>query len=595
MRTVRRCSTTLIPHRGGLRSAIVRVKRPYISLRSHAPTPVAEEEDPADSSVASVADVTDYDPVVDMEVPSVITLAVSRQMPSEELSNVLKLPALPPVSDPSFEDILGPKLYLCSQMMDFSAGGEAARMRDEKSDALAEIQALLENQREALKMNGMLRRAIFRMIATNVLREDPVFPNAQMTSDYTLNVLEPSWAHLFICHQLLTKFVLLFPDAEYVNFAVVQHALFLTQVPDANERVHFVNFLKAYYDTHPTERLRFLKAVRDKLVMLREMRLVPFCAMPLLLCVTHIIVRGIRDLEDPFRAMVTQALLPLLSHKYLPVYYQNFKTTLMLVAGELPDLKIPILLAIQNMWPVGNGTKESYAADLLVFIASMLPPPVFSMMSTQFFLFCAKQCYSENFKLVNVILSMFLRDDMTRFLRDNSTVAIDKLYEPFHYVAKNHWCLAVREKAVLAIEKMEKVGKTDFAKKTNVIKMREETARKQAAGLLPSHHIAEDNRPLRKWTLVIKVAAANDADVNMDEKLREISHIFVLEKDISRRDISKVIPGRRLEKVKEMMVIDQVRDAATALRTARDKALGPRKSGTFVSLRPLGGTMLKGH
>lgn len=591
--SIRRSRTTLMQHRGRLKAPVVGVKRPYISLRAAALTPIESPDDGDASAYLTTPEPSEYSPVVDMEVPNVITLAVSRQMPSDALFSQAKLAPLPPVTDPSFEELLGGKLHLCSQLMDFSATDETARLRDEKSDTLLELDSLLENRREALKLNGMLRRAIFRMIATNVLREDPVFPTAQKTGDYTINVLEPSWAHLFLCHQMLTRFVVLFPDAEYVNFSVVQRALFLTQVPDANERVHFVNFLKAYYDTHPGERVRFLKAVRDKLVLLREGGLVPFCAMPLLLCVTHILSRGICDMLKVFKDMVTQALLPLLAHRYLPVYYQNYKTTLVMVARELPELKLVILQAIQDLWPVCSGTKSAFTADLLVYMASTIPGPVFALMSGQFFLFCAKQCYSDNFKLVSAILSMFTRDYIVRFIRENAVAAIDRLYEPLQHVAKNHWCLAVRERALQALERMEKVDKTDYAKKANAVRSREETLKKQAAGLLPIHRINEDNRPLRKWTQIIKLAALNDKEFDSSAKMAEITALFVIQHNIALRDISRIIPSKRQKKAEELMAA-HAHEPLSSLRTARENALGSRKSGTAISLRPLVGALYGG-
>ena len=528
----------------------VSMKRPYMSLR--APTLDPMENDPGGAEFNQVdysAGGNDYyDPVVDMEVPSVITLAVSRQVPEDQVISTTELPPLPPVTDPSFEELLGQKLHLCSQLMDFTVKGENDKQKDEKSKTLMELLSLFENKREALKLNGKLRRAIFRMIERNVLRVDPVFPTAAKTSDYTLNIVEPSWPHLFTCHQLLTQFVILFPDAEYVNFAVVQRALFLTQVPDANERIHFVNFLKAYYDTHPKDKRALLHVVRDKLILLVDVKLVPYCAMPLLLCLTHMMLRDVRNMREDFVHVAKEALLPLMGHRYLPLYYGTYKTAIAMVVRELPEVRVAIFNQLQAKWPVQCGAKEGLFCDLLIYMVSQIPSSAFVLFARQFFMFSARLCYSPNFKVVNNVLALFGREELNKFIKENVTMAVNQLYEPFYWASQHHWCIAIRELAVKMLEAMETIAKPECQRKKLVVKAKHENG-----GMTLGMQRKDENEPLRKWTLVAKMAMKKDPDLDGNEMLRQIKAVCVLHKEICDRDISRFIPFKRQKKLEDAL------------------------------------------
>lgn len=553
MSSVRRSWTLLSLHSSSkFQNAGVSVKRPYMSLRAPTLDPLADSGTATEVSTVdySITDGSEYNPVVDMEVPSVITIAVDRRVPADDMviHATTELPPLPPVTDPSFEELLASKLHLCSQLFDFTVKGQDAKQKDEKSKTLLELLSLFENKREALKLNGKLRRAIFRMIERNVLRVDPVFPTAVKTSDYTLNILEASWPHLFTCHQLLTHFVYLFPDAEFVNFGVVRRAFFLTQVPDANERVHFVNFLKAYYDTHPKERLEFLRVVRDKLVLLADDTLVPYCGMPLLLCVMHILTRGVNEMLDEFTSLVKEALLPLLSHRYLPLYYSTYKSAILTILGSvgLPDMKLDVLNAIQAKWPIQSSAKESLFGDLLASVVSLMPSSTFSLFARQFFLFSARLCYSPNYKAVNAMLAIFAREDLKKFVKENLSMSINQLYEPIYWASKHHWCIAIRERAVTVLETLETMAKPDCQRKKTSIKAKEDGKSVLAAR-------KEENDPLRKWMIVAKQACANIKDFDQETLFGEIKEVCVLEPDVSKRDVSRFIPFKREKKLREAL------------------------------------------
>lgn len=523
----------------------VGARRPYMSLRAPTLDPLNDQEardripDPEEAE-------NEYQPVVDAEVPKVIAMAVTQSYSNIDESDVIQLPPLPPVNDASFEMLLAAKLEVCSQVMDFTNRDAQTKQKEEKAKALIELISYFENTREAKKLNGKLQRAIFRMIELNVLRVDPKFPSSLETGDYTLSVIEPAWPHLFFCHQLLTRFVNLFPEAEFVNFSVVKRALFLTQLPDANERVHLVNFLKAYYDTHVNDRLDFIRSLRDRLILLAEVPLVPLCGMPLLLCANHVLSRGLTDPEvrEVYKDMIKQAVVPLFGHTHMSLFYSSFKSLLVLSIKEIPELTSIVLKGLQNKWPVAGGMKEQLATDLVITISSTLSQSDFSLFSANFFVFLARRMYSPNYKVVNTILSMYSKEDLRKFVKDNSTLLIDKLYVPFHEAAENSWCHAIREKAAGMIEMMSMTSPAEFQKKRLAIKTREANAKK-AKNMYIAPLPPEDNRPLRKWTQITKLAVSEWPDIDEKEMIVKITDVCVLEPDLPKRHISHFMPFHR--------------------------------------------------
>lgn len=435
-------------------------KRQYLSLRS--PT-----LDPFDKPTIELGLTTDiqsgYNPIVDEEITTVVAIGAHRDVSTKELP-IIELPPLPQVNDPSFEMILSAKLELCSQNLDFSSPDKQLLMKDQKKKTLNEFLTFFEkfDKKKVQNVSGTYLRAFFRMLNKNIIRKDPKFPGAVETFNYALSVLEPSWPHLSMCYQLLTKFITLFQDAEFVNLAFLRKIIFLMQLPDSNERAQLANFIKNYFLLHPESQKWILTEIKNALINLSAGQLSPFALMPLLLVLYHILSKRIPELEDEIRKIFSQYSLPLLGFTYINQQYPQLKKFYLTTIKIYPDLTVPLMKEIQKKWPRQNGLKRHLMLDLLISVAELMNKSDFSRIASSFFAFLNNELLTDHVKIIERILQIFISEESRSWISVNSIPAIDEMYNDINYMRLNHWNPAIKQQCEIAIKKMQDMNPTEI-------------------------------------------------------------------------------------------------------------------------------------
>lgn len=361
-------------------------KHPSVSFWNASPALLPEHHSTAIVRIRTPESIT---PRIDPNVPTAVCCEVRAGAPRSSLPDVTLAP-LPPVSDPSFERILGAKVELCAHYFGFaSLESEAAGLA--KARAFVELTELFRNQSDIVRLNSKVQRAIFLTLTRSVLHAEPTNLRAS-TSDYSLPVVDPSWLHLSRCYELLTHFLHTFPGAEFVNFYVLRRFIAITPLPDANERLAIAKFIQGYYDIREAERLRILHAIGHQLVMFREADLAPFCVSPLLSCPRHVINTSLSALEDNIKNIVLRAVVPLVGAHYLGLYYAELKSFLMDSIPLLKDLKWSIVRQFQRLWPLSAPAKEHYYADILIGVVLLLDGNQFVVLREGFLNFIGNLC-----------------------------------------------------------------------------------------------------------------------------------------------------------------------------------------------------------
>ena len=364
---------------------------------------------------------------------------------------------------------------------------------------------------DARKLNLTCQQAFFKMFEKNIFRSDPKFPTALDTCNYTLKVIEPSWFHLVFCYQLLLRFLTLFPEADYFNFNTIKRAIYLMQLPDANERSQLVSFVKSYYDIHPNEQELILIEIRNSLIALYSGQLVPFCMMSLLLIFTHILFRRLNqnnnvvDIES--RKTFLEGAIPLIGFNYIPNQHQYLKSFFVNSLRADPTFIYPIIRAIQNKWPRQNGTKIPLILDLLITITKVMDPKIFSKISSNYFDFLAHQISTCHYKTIDTIISIWTKEDYKPWITTNSVIAINKMYETIYTISITHWDENVRKKFENVLKIMSEINPPEFHKMKMIVK------RKRT---VPCHHeLTNSTETSKKWKYVAEFSGLNEKEKNV--------------------------------------------------------------------------------
>jgi hypothetical protein len=367
--------------------------------------------------------------------------------------------ALPNIADGSFEPALGSLLERCSELPDLSTRAGEERNR-EKTQLLAELLSFFSLCVEIKRLNPKLQRGIFLMLSTNLFRPFRL-PTQIETADFTISVAEPTALYLGYCYRLIVRFLELFPGAEFVNFAFLNRVMDLSQSPDARERIAVASVLNMFYTCRPDDRLRFIAALRNRMIAVTERQLLVWAAGPLLSCARHIFLTSAHDAADGCRDLLMGGIVPLLGMQFVGIVYADLKSAITGAIAELPDCRMRVLVAIQRLWPLSGFSRTTFVVDLLLTVVNDMNSTQFRPIAETFFAFIAEHIASPNIAFSSTILDFLLRDDAKQFCKANLPILFEKCIDALVETAEGSWSADVRAKAKVMLDKLAAVSHRD--------------------------------------------------------------------------------------------------------------------------------------
>ncbi|OHT09471.1 hypothetical protein TRFO_04550 [Tritrichomonas foetus] len=462
-------------------------------------------------------DLTDND-LPSQRFSSLKSTSKSLQVFNNEL---LALPSS--VDDPNFDRIFVEKLELCSHLLDFSSPQADSKEKLIKARSLCEFIELFENAREIHKLSETQQKQAFDMLYENIFTQDPTVPIPGIRSDINVVITEPSWPHLFYCYQILNRFSQVFSNSPLININIAKQAINLSQLPDTNERMQLIAFLRAYFDNHPDDRLTLLKEIEKKLIDLRDGSVSPYCAMPLLIFLTHMYPRLNMDMMQYFLQIISQSVVPLAGLNFLILYHQNLRQLLATVLQGHPQYAMKWLRDLELRWPLTNGSKQQQFLEMLLFLFSKIPQDTFKPMAQRVFAFLAECVGSQHSKVSETAMAIWSKATPENWVGLNNKVAMHEMFENVSLIAEQkHWCKANAEKAQQALNDMNRINKNMY----HQMKM----AQKQRRAQRYIHRAPNDCQ--RGWAAIARKAKErspnNEFDLNA--KLKEFYDLFHNEK-----------------------------------------------------------------
>ena len=454
------------------------------------------------------------EPLIDSEVPGVIRVTAARHVAVSGVT-FAKLDPLPrSVQDPQFNTLLKQKLDICCEILDFLSPNAQVQEKEIKSRSLCELIELFENSREVTTLNDEQKGWIFHMLEMNILRQDPIYPIVFMSVDYSLSIVEPAWPHLFYCYQILNRFIQLFPDSHFLGLDTVKKLIHLTQLPDTNERMQLIAFLRTYFDKNEKSRVEVLKMVERKLIDIRDGSATPFCAMPLLILLTHIYHKMANTVE--YKRTLNEAVLPLLGLRFLPMYHQNLKQLLVSITEKNSGFVHSVLRKLELMWPHTSGTKQKEFLEILIALCSKSPQDIFRPLARRVFKFIGECILSPNVKVSEVSIGIWAQVTPNNWIGLNSRLAIQGTFDNIMFIIQKSIYPTSVEKAKLALTEMSKINKSAYHKINTLYKQK----------MAQRYRTRVPNDCQRAWVSVAKAARENFGDFDMHAKLKEFQETF---------------------------------------------------------------------
>jgi hypothetical protein len=329
------------------------------------------------------------------------------------------------------------------------------------------------------------------MVLANIDRR-VVFPTREKTENYTIPVPDPVWSHVNACYQILKGYFLRFPCTNLIGFPLVRRLLFFAQVPDQRERTEIAAFLCLYFDKRSLERIQLLKEIKHKLVLLREVPLIPYCGTTLLVIARHILTHSMGECHDHFAGFLVEAVLPLVTEKDLGVFYSQLRAFVMDFVARYPTCAVEVLKDIQKKWPMTCTHKEPLMLNLVVNVAMTLSPSDFSHIARHFFKFLAALINSPNSLVVEQAISLFRKADTLKFISNYGPFVKTFLADSIKKLV-SHWSHEIRASAQGCIKEVDKL--VEGANSANV-------------ELIPDRDV---EMAIRKWRGIIEIVRGSGA------------------------------------------------------------------------------------
>lgn len=474
-------------------------------------------------------------PVIDIGVPNIIRICCA-----SFVHDNIKLgspPQLPSVTSPNFSSVLRKKLAICSTIFDFSRQNDQLPEKELKARAMCEFIELFENDKEISQLSEDCQNAIFKMLEYNILSQDPTVEMQKNPYDFSINIVEVNWPHLFYCYQIFNRFIQLFPNLPAINIKLVKKLINLTQIADTNERMQLVAFLRSYYNNRVNDRDEILSMIKEKLLEMIDGIAKPYCVMPLIILLTHIYSKSRTPSSSQYVDTILQAVLPLISLPYMPIYQANIRQLLTTFLSGNGYYTTQVLRGIEIRWPQTSFQMQLYVFDILLNIFDRLDSNTFKPMARRVFQFIADCVESPNYKLVQNALDMWKIATLENWIGQNARYAIKAMYEPVFNISEKYYIKATMEKANEVLGEMSRIHKTSYQKMKSYVK---QIRSKRLRPRVP-------NDTQRGWVAIARAAAERQTEINgkadfdLNEKLQLFYDVFHNEKKVTLM-VSRFIP-----------------------------------------------------
>ena len=403
-------------------------------------------------------------PIVDTEISNLVSINTTTQVNKHIAHKVnpnesLLLPKL------GTQESLELRISICSDILDFTDLQADVLEKEQKMHALCEISQFLENAYEAKKIDENLLKKMLEMIEANIVRPPPFVQNNYFLIDRTIVFVDPSWPHLFYIYQILNRLISLFPNSPLFDLDFFKKIIVLTDIPDSNERLQVLAFMRLFYDSHLMLQNQILGLVRNKLLSLkmRESSYPPFCVTPLLSFLAHIFQKNGRQPSFEFYTLLRASVFPLISSPYLTTFI-NYLINL-LETAIIPGNSVIMYLhqLLLHMWPVADGEKQSCFAQLLILCLGKMSALQVTNVIKPSIRLIAGVIEGQQVRSLEIVLN-FLNGEPPEWVRKHSKRIVNDLYMPIKEISLNHWSPIIKAKASSVITELGKLDKKAFVK-----------------------------------------------------------------------------------------------------------------------------------
>ena len=436
------------------------------------------------------------EPIIDTGVSNVVTVSSTKirntpSMSAEQIESFNHIDSLP------FEESFSLKIVICSEIYDFTNGNENNPMKDTKTKVLSDLVQFFEQSNESKNLPVKFQLKTMKMIETNIYRPIPSIKLSPFLLDFSTVFVEPSWPQLFYVYQILNRVIVLYPNSSYFSLDFLKIIFYLTNMPDNNERLQLLAFLRSFYDTHQSMKMEIIDMINKKLIDTKDSDNQPFCISPLLIFFLHIYQRCYKQPPETFFKVIRTTVFQLVTSSFLPFFHQHMTSLLSTVFETGSEMVMEFFDIIHKYFPVSNSQKQtSFIELLLMCVSKMNPNQVNDSLKTILTIFI-NVITGPQARAADSVFDFFLSQNKEQWVIDQSKRIVPFLYDYFHEVSLTHWSSITRDKANNALLELGKLDRKGFLackqkKPADLHRRKQEEIRQSIKGWQKVVHQIED-------------------------------------------------------------------------------------------------------
>ena len=455
-------------------------------------------------------------PIVDAEISNVITFN-TRKMPLFTQSSSMNIETLQNIDSLSFEKKFEFKLLICCDLYDFTDTNVDITNREQKTRILCELVQFFEQNNEAKNLSEHLQEETMKMIETNIVRPTPIIPMSPILLDFTTVFVEPAWPQLFYVYQVLNRLISLYPESKLFNLDFVKTIIHLTNIPDNNERLQLLAFLRVYYDTHQSQKTEILGLVRMKLIDVHDLDSPPFCVTPLLVFLSHIYQRCNKQPPMEFFTLIKTSVFPLVISSYLPLFHAHMLSLLNTIIAPGNYLANEFHKELIRYWPNSSGQKQCSFTEFLLFCMSKMNVQQVTDSIKITLMKLNNVIIGDQLHAAEIVLDYIIGSHKDPWVTNHSKRFVVTLYDAIKETSINKWSDTIREKANDALIELGKLDRKAFLK-----------VRQGKQDELQKKRMEINKAASKNWQRII--VQIRDNSINNKEEIAKIKEAFQYKK-----------------------------------------------------------------
>lgn len=368
-----------------------------------------------------------------------------RQYKVNHLPEIQKLELFKDVAADRRPELFSKKMRMCTRLCNFQDSLDD----DKKELKRIALQDLVDysNGRGVFQESNL--ELVYDLVTANIFR--PMLPPSTLHRSFTPQHydpddedprLEPTWPHLQLIYELLSRFIAS-PEADarfakkYFDHAFITKLLHLFDSEDPNERDILKTLLHRIYGKFMALRVLIRKEINNILFsFIYETE--KFNGASEILEILGSIINGFAlPLKEEHKYFLEHYLLPLHKVKCLPQYHQQLTYCITQYMGKDQTLALTIFNALLKYWPQASSPKEVIFLSELEEVLEIMPAAELQSIKLKVIYLLQRCIASSHYQVAERSLMLWNNDKLSSFILANRETVLPIVIPVLHNFT--HW------------------------------------------------------------------------------------------------------------------------------------------------------------